>query len=90
MQQGARPSLRRRTATVTTMRFDTLAAMMGFMSDARDTVLANAACEVNWVHRHGCPVPVGLARGGADQTCACKPYAMLTIRHGLQADARRS
>lgn len=73
---------------VTTMKFETVADMMAWMSAARDSVLVNAACEVNWVHRKTCPTLVearargDLSRGGADQTCACRPYAMLLIRHG--------
>lgn len=72
-----------------TMKFETAEAMNAWMSAARDSVLRGAACEVNWVHRRSCADRDRSthSRGGADQACPCRPYAMLTIRGGERAPA---
>ena len=85
---GAAAMETRKSQPTMTMKFETVDALLSWMTMARDTVLAGAACEVNWVHRFQCPVPTGKARGGADQRCACRPYAMLLIRRAADGGAR--
>jgi hypothetical protein len=65
------------------MKFEDVLSLTKFMTSMQNSLLSNARCSVNWIHRHGCATLVDpTQRGGADQTCQCRPYALLQIRLG--------
>jgi hypothetical protein len=60
------------------VKFETIEQMCVWMDRAANNVLKDRTCEVNFVHRGGCPHIIGTQKSGADQTCACRPRPVLS------------
>lgn len=65
---------------MTKLKFETLDEMLRWMDKATATVLKDKTCEVGFVHRSTCTRIIGFQKGGADQTCPCRPRPVLAFQ----------